>query len=362
MDKKSLVIQRDLTIDTLRTISCLAVVLMHVVATFWYSTPVRYLSLDEYYNQQSSYLSYHGVLGFNSLGWYFCSFIDALTRFSVPCFVMISGALVLNKKEINFPYLKKKMGHVAKIILFWGMIIGGLTLVGSFFLHDNISVSSLLRIMVNGNGVFWFIYMLLPLYLASPIFKEVIDKRELAFLFCILWLTLSILLPFIKIVIPALANNVNLEYMSLFSAYTGYYVIGGYVYAHKGGAISFVNKYLILVFFTVFASLTIMTFLQPAGLWHNFTTPFCVCVSVIAFTLFLSYKPDGAYGKVVSSFAKQTMGIYGLHIFFLKMAKSLWAPSGELWYLQIVCYYIFVVVLCYILSRLLKIIPFLRDI
>lgn len=109
--------ERDRTIDFKRSIACMAVVLMHVVATFWYRTPVRYLSMDEYYAQQSEYISEYGVIGFQSAGWYVCSLIDAFTRFSVPCYVIISGTLVLNKVEIPKSYLWKKFKHIVKIIV-----------------------------------------------------------------------------------------------------------------------------------------------------------------------------------------------------------------------------------------------------
>ena len=52
-----LIIERDHSIDFMRSIASMAVVLMHVVATFWYSTPVRYLTLDGYYVQQSEYIT-----------------------------------------------------------------------------------------------------------------------------------------------------------------------------------------------------------------------------------------------------------------------------------------------------------------
>ena len=225
--------QRDIRIDLIRVVACLSVVLLHVTATFWYSTPIRYLELSEYYVQQNEYIAGSGVCPYGSLSWYICSFIDTLTRFSVPCFVMVSGALVLNKTEIPTSYLKKKLYHVSKIIICWGIIIGLLTILSSYVFSDKIAVSQILRIMVNGNGVFWFLYMLLPLYLASPILKLILDNQQACKLFVILWFVLSIILPFAESAIPALYHNVNLGYMSLFSAYTGYYLIGGYLYRHE---------------------------------------------------------------------------------------------------------------------------------
>ena len=347
--------QRDIQIDLIRVVACLSVVLLHVTATFWYSTPVRYLELSEYYVQQSNYLSGNGVCPYASLGWYICSFIDTLTRFSVPSFVMVSGALVLNKTEIPTSYLKRKIIHVSKIILCWGLIIGWFTISSSFVFSNSIPISQVLRIMVNGNGVFWFLYMLLPLYLVSPILKLILDNQQACKLFVLLWFVLSIILPFAESAIPALCHNVNLEYMSLFSAYTGYFLIGGYLYRHDDIKIPALLGGLVI-------SILLMTVGRPAGLWHNFTTPFCVIMSVSFFLKLKEVKVHEKRGKLITIIAKQSMGIYGLHIFFLKTIKTIWPPYLDYWYIQILVYYIVVVVLSFALSKLIKLIPVFKDI
>ena len=105
-----------------------------------------------------------------------------------------------------------------------------------------------------------------------------------------------------------------------------------------------------------------MTVGKPAGLWHNFTTPICVVLSVTFFLKLKRVKVRERYESYIGDLAKQTMGIYGLHIFFLKTIKTIWPPCFEYWYIQLLVYFTIVVVLSFAFSKLLKLIPFFKDI
>ena len=66
---------RQSNFDLLRIISTISVVLIHVNATVADSNNIS-------------------LVGFN-----ICSLINIITRFSVPCFVMLSGAFILNNEK-----------------------------------------------------------------------------------------------------------------------------------------------------------------------------------------------------------------------------------------------------------------------
>ena len=67
---------RILYFDFLRIFATLAVMVLHVAAQNWYGTSVP------------------------SFEWQTFNFFHSVTRFGVPIFVMISGALFLNKREL----------------------------------------------------------------------------------------------------------------------------------------------------------------------------------------------------------------------------------------------------------------------
>lgn len=68
---------RQSNFDLLRIISTISVVLIHVNATVANSNNIS-------------------IVGFN-----ICSLINIITRFSVPCFVMLSGAFILNNERMQ---------------------------------------------------------------------------------------------------------------------------------------------------------------------------------------------------------------------------------------------------------------------
>lgn len=109
--------KRNVSIDFIRVVSCLAVVFMHTVAIFLYMTPIKLLTTDSYNMQMSEYLANNMVLSTESCSWYICSLLDAITRFSVTCFVMISGALILNRDHVHLDYSWKKTRYVARLFL-----------------------------------------------------------------------------------------------------------------------------------------------------------------------------------------------------------------------------------------------------
>lgn len=83
---------------------------------------------------------------------------------------------------------------------------------------------------MTGGGLFWYLYMLLPLYFASPIFRIIVSNKDATISFLILWIGFSIIFPFVQVLIPSLADRIYFEYLKQFSVYSGYFVIGGLLY------------------------------------------------------------------------------------------------------------------------------------
>lgn len=81
MNKNSSVSTRQNNFDLLRIIATFAVILIHVNV---YISGLNNISLVDYNTQ---------------------SFINVITRFSVPCFVMMSGAFILSNRD-NAEYKK----------------------------------------------------------------------------------------------------------------------------------------------------------------------------------------------------------------------------------------------------------------
>ena len=68
-----------------------------------------------------------------------------LGRFSMPVFFMVNGTLILGKKEFNFPYYKKKITGIIKVLFIWGCILG----IYSYFMIDH-SLKGMVKNAIKG--------------------------------------------------------------------------------------------------------------------------------------------------------------------------------------------------------------------
>jgi len=67
----------------------------------------------------SGYLNGSDIAGFD---WKYANLINSFTRFSVPVFVMLSGALLLTKEENTSEFYKKRLLKLCYPFIFWTII------------------------------------------------------------------------------------------------------------------------------------------------------------------------------------------------------------------------------------------------
>lgn len=165
--------KRLIYIDWLRIIAILGVVTIHVSASFVLN-----------YSQ-----GYTGA-------WMTGNFYESISRWCVPVFVLISGALILSStREITiFNFLKKKLSKiviplVAFSVFYYANEVRKEEV--AFSLMDFIK-----RFMTNDIMYhLWFLYMIAGLYIITPLLKLLIKnaKRRDVEYFILLWLFTSVI-------------------------------------------------------------------------------------------------------------------------------------------------------------------------
>ena len=156
---------------------------------------------------------------------------QSLGRMGVPLFLLLTGALLLQPAKLNEPmgtFFKKRLARIGLPFLFWGAAY----FAWDFFVDHQInsqpitSGSIIQGILTGPYYQFWYLYLLLGLYLVTPILRVVIAhaERNLIKYFLILWLLGVAIVPVFSLVTPYhLDSNVL-----AITGYAGYFILGAY--------------------------------------------------------------------------------------------------------------------------------------
>ncbi len=101
--------------------------------------------------------------------------------FAVPIFVMISGTLFLSREIPIRVILKKYVTRIAILFAFWS------ALYAVVFLHQD-GILTMIGSFVKGYSHMWFLYMIVGLYLVTPVIRKFTSEDDLRKLFLVLGL------------------------------------------------------------------------------------------------------------------------------------------------------------------------------
>ena len=169
-----------------------------------------------------------GVTSNVAVQWWSVNIYDSLSRPGVPLFVMLSGALLLQPSKVNEPlrvFFKKRASRIALPFLFWGAAYFAWRI---FVNHETLTLYSIGQGLIWGPYIhFWFLYMLIGLYLVTPLLRVFVAHADWKLLryALVLWLVGSSVVPLIGIFANYDLNN-NLF---IFTGYVGYFLLGIYL-------------------------------------------------------------------------------------------------------------------------------------
>ena len=156
---------------------------------------------------------------------------------AVPVFVMVTGALMLDKdRELSYSKLFGK--YIKKIVILLLVCIFASRALDEYVLHTEAAecismfLTNSIRAFLTGQGwgEFWYLYLLLGIYISLPAFKAMINGMsaiDLKYIFGTLFVFQSI--------IPFIFRICDLEsgwYILFFSVYP-FYLIAGYYLSHR---------------------------------------------------------------------------------------------------------------------------------
>ena len=280
----------------------------------------------------------------------------------VGLFVMVSGALLLPVKLPTVVFLKKRLSKLAFPVLFWTFFYMGVKLYGGSISIPDIPKSIIsIPFSAQFNGVLWFVYMLIGLYLLAPIFSpwlEKVSRRELE-LYLAIW-AVTLCYPLVEKIIIVDERPEGVLYY--FSGYVGYFLLGYYLRRYTPRIPLLICVFLIFLplsvgayckfydvkvsFYDVFWYLSVLTVGAAIG-WF----------SIIQRQIPLRQKPR--LSCCVSLISNCCFGVYLSHIFLMRTILWRWEMlqnTGGV--IQIVITTVLTFVGCLIITWLISKLPF----
>ncbi len=170
--------------------------------------------------------------------WWIANFYDSLTRGCVPVFIMVSGALLLPVQEEPRDFFRKRFNRVVIPFLVWTVFY---LIWKKAFYKPELGLLESLGLALDSHVWLhlWFFYILIGLYLATPIFRIFIahaTRNDVGY-FLFLWFGFGSLLPFADTLARLLGCpgfHVALPVV-IAQGFIGYFILGAFLmkYAKK---------------------------------------------------------------------------------------------------------------------------------
>ncbi len=253
----------------------------------------------------------------------------SLTLACVPLFIMLSGALLLRPQKVNEPirvFLKKRLSRLGLAFVFWSAIY---TIWGFYVYHVPVTLSNIYLSVVKDlfTGAwyqFWFIYLIVGLYLVTPILRVVIayaSPKIIRYLILIWFLGVAI------VPLAQLASGYELDLVVVIGGWVGYFVLGVYLQTIKlRNAVLY--GLLALSFALTIFGVWLMNFplsgLNTPYFFFDYLTVNVIVGSSALFMILMKFCADWPgpnhknLGRLTHAISKNTLPIFLFHVLILE--------------------------------------------
>lgn len=298
----------DVTVDFIRAYSMVLVLLLH--------------SSNEYYKcvMETPIDS--------EWSWWVATFYKSLSLPCVPLFVILSGSLLLQNSKVNEPiklFFRKRFSRIVPAFIFWSFIY----LAWAFFTSkapitiENIFNGLMYSFFTGAYYHFWFIYMIIGLYMLTPILRVLVasNNQKILEYTLILWFINVSIFPLIEFITGYSLHD------SLFvlCGFVGYYILGVYLRGVSPNRLMLYGLYAISLMSTIVGT-WILTFYYPIeGYTYLFFDYLSMNVVVESTTLFIILSKLTSFKSrlsrvypVIRLIGGNTLPIYFLHVIVME--------------------------------------------
>jgi len=258
--------------------------------------------------------------------WLIADFYNALARFGVPVFVMITGALLLGRDYEPGDFLKRRLWRIIPPFLFWSLVYVAYAWYDEDIAFTNdvwLNVKIVLHQLKFGASYhLWYVYMLIGLYFIIPILSKFVRNasEKLIVYFILLWLIVMLISqPYLVRYNP----QIDLHYIS---GYIGYLVLGYYLATKQFPAWLNARWFglIFLLSLIVIVAGTYITCISTKGLTTLFYEPISPMIVLLSGSIFMVFRLSAVrlspkIKKFTNFAGAYTYGIYLSHAFILNI-------------------------------------------
>ena len=335
-------------IEYIRVFAALAVVFLHIVMTLNNNYTVEELGVFNYTVFSDCYM---------------------LVKWAVPCFIMVSGALLLNPgKQISVKKTGKYIWRILLVLLTFGVVYALMELV---FIEKTIDARILGRALLNtaeGNTWthMWYIYAMIPIYIIMMPLKDFIraqNRKSIGIFIAVLFVG-NFLIPTVNTLC-----GTDLKTFMPINEYVTYLIIGYYISTIPNDSKLFQRPIYIVGGIATIGMIGIETYSlvvhnEVAAVNHSSGEILTLIQSVSVFMLMKIVFEHRETTHLVQAVSKCSFGIYLIHPFWINLIykvlkiNPLSMPIG----IGIVVLFAVVFVLSFISAWLVKRLPAIKNI
>ena len=300
--------------------------------------------------------------------------INESVKWSLPLFIMISGALLLNegkKNEDNRYFFKNRINKILIPFIFWTIFYTILKAVIEYKGAHTVSGMKLLNDIFLGGSYYhmWFLNLIIILYIFTPMIRKILYRQthqRVKYAISLLF-SFAIVINLIKF-LHGFTLNIPVQ-LVLFLPY----FIAGYYQSSSNEAPGTLLSLFLFVFSILVAisGAAILSFCSNNSLNNLYfggsLSPTTVIATLTLFSIFKKHKDSSIFSyktfQFMNKFSYLTFGIYLIHPFIIFVSKhvglhNIW-PIGSI---QIIATSFVVLSLSFFLCWLISSLPYLRKV
>lgn len=305
--------------DYLRVAATVAVITLHVAAQNW------------------------GNVDIHGSDWMIFNFYDSIVRWSVPVFVMISGALFLDKdvipiKKIYSKYvLRMVVAYVVWSFIYY-LLSGGESVSSQLVALTKSGKSDCFIAIVNSHYHLWFVLMISGIYVCLPIIKQIVNNEKIAIYFLILsfifWFAIPQAVEVVGIfgsekqiaIINAFYGKISGMQLSLVMNFCFYFILG-YMLSKvriQRRMIIYILGMIGFVFTIIMTKIVTIKLNTPSEIFYSNTSLNVLAEAVAVFEVYknIPFKSSTIFGKGIGTLSRWSFGAYCVHILIIEQLEK----------------------------------------